>query len=157
MSEELKIIDGVRIHELEVIPDDRGYLMEMLRADSPDFQQFGQVYLTAVYPGVVKAWHCHQKQTDNFVCVSGMAKVGLYDAREDSPTNGQKMTVVMGWQRQLRLTIPPGVYHGFTAVGTEPALIINIPTEVYDRKNPDELRRPWDDPEIGYDWSVKNG
>lgn len=151
------MIEGVKIEELRVIPDDRGYLMEMLRADSPDFEKFGQVYLTVVYPGVVKAWHSHTKQTDNFVCVSGMAKVGLYDAREDSPTKGEKMTVVMGWQRQLRLTIPPGVCHGFTPVGTEPAAIINIPTEVYDYRNPDEQRRPWDDPEIDYDWEVKNG
>ena len=151
------MIDGVRIEELRVIPDDRGYLMEMLRADSPDFEKFGQVYLTVVYPGVVKAWHSHRKQTDNFVCVSGMAKVGLYDAREDSPTRGETMTVYMGSQRQLRLRIPPGVCHGFTPVGTEPAAIINIPTEVYDYQDPDEERRPWNDPEIGYDWQVKNG
>ncbi len=150
------MIQGVKIEELRVIPDDRGYLMEMLRADSPDFQRFGQVYLTVVYPGVVKAWHCHTRQTDTFVCVTGMVKVGLYDGREASPTHGEKMTVIMGWQRQLRLMIPPGVYHGFTPVGTEPAGVINITTEVYDYENPDELRRPWDDPEIGFDWSVEN-
>ena len=49
------------------------------------------------------------------------------------------------------------MYHGFTAVGTLPAAIINLPTELYDYDNPDEYRRPWDDPEIGYDWGVKNG
>jgi dTDP-4-dehydrorhamnose 3,5-epimerase len=89
--------------------------------------------------------------------VAGMAKVGLYDAREGSPTKGETATVVLGWQRQRRLTIPPGVYHGFTAVGTEPASIINIPTELYDYEHPDEYRRPWDDVEIGYDWTVANG
>ena len=151
------MIEGVKVEELRVIPDERGYLMEMFRSDSPDFQKFGQVYMTVVYPGVVKAWHYHQKQTDNFVCVAGMAKVGLYDAREGSPTRGETATIVLGWQRQRRLTIPPGVYHGFTPVGTEPASIINIPTELYDYEQPDEHRRPWDDPEIGYDWTVTNG
>jgi dTDP-4-dehydrorhamnose 3,5-epimerase len=151
------MIDGVKIEDLRVIPDQRGYLMEMFRSDSPDFEKFGQVYMTVVYPGVVKAWHCHQKQTDNFVCVAGVARVGLYDGRESSSTKGETATVVLGWQHQRRLMIPPGVYHGFTAVGTEPASIVNIPTELYDYDHPDELRRPWDDPGIGYDWTVTNG
>jgi len=151
------MIDGVKIEDLSVIPDDRGFLMEMFRSDSPDFIQFGQVYMTCVYPGVVKAWHFHKKQTDNFICVSGMAKVALHDTREGSPTRGETDTYIIGWQRQRRITIPVGVYHGFTAVGTEPAHIINVPTQVYNRSEPDEFRRPFDDPEIGYDWGVKNG
>ena len=86
-----------------------------------------------------------------------MAKVALHDTREGSPTKGETNTFVIGWQRQRRVTIPPGVYHGFTAIGTLPASIINIPTELYDYDDPDEFRRAWDDPEIGYDWGVKNG
>lgn len=150
------MIDGVRIEDLSVIPDDRGFLMEMFRSDSPDFIKFGQVYMTCVYPGVVKAWHYHEKQVDNFVCVHGMAKIALHDTREGSPTRGQTDTYIIGWQRQRRVTIPRGVYHGFTAVGDESAYIINVPTETYNANGPDEFRRPFDDPEIGYDWGVEN-
>ena len=151
------MIEGVKVKDLKVIPDDRGMLMEMLRSDDPDFQKFGQVYMTMVYPGVVKAWHYHKKQTDHFVCVGGMAKVALYDDREGSPTRGETNTFVIGWQRQRMVIIPPGVYHGFTPAGSEPAYIVNVPTELYDLENPDEFRRPFDDPAIGYDWDVKNG
>jgi len=150
------MIEGVKAEGLRVIQDERGYLMEMFRSDSQDFEKFGQVYVTVAYPGVVKAWHCHKKQTDNFVCVAGTAKVGLYDAREGSPTKGETATFILGCECQRRVTIPPGVYHGFTAVGTEPVSIVNIPTELYDHEHPDEYRRPWDDPEIGYDWSAAN-
>jgi dTDP-4-dehydrorhamnose 3,5-epimerase len=150
------MIEGVKVKSLNPIPDDRGSLMEMWRSDDPDFRQFGQVYITWVNPGVVKAWHCHKKQTDHFVCVSGMAKVALHDARAGSSTCGETNEVIMGWQRQLLLIIPPGVYHGFMAVGTEPAGIVNIPTEVYNHEDPDEHRRPFDDAEIGYVWEVKN-
>ncbi|MHB9149516.1 MAG: dTDP-4-dehydrorhamnose 3,5-epimerase family protein [Thermoleophilia bacterium] len=150
------MIDGVKVKDLKPIPDDRGMLMEMWRSDDPDFQKFGQVYVTWVYPGVVKAWHYHKKQTDHFVCLVGMAKVALHDTREGSPTHGQTDEYVIGQQRQRLLIIPPGVYHGFTAVGTESAAIINIPTEAYNADDPDEFRRPFDDPEIGYDWSVKS-
>lgn len=151
------MIDGVKVKELKAFPDERGLLMEMWRSDDPDFEKFGQVYLTMVYPGVVKAWHYHKKQTDHFVCVSGTAKVVLHDTREDSPTRGETNEFVIGWQRQRMIIIPNFVYHGFTAVGAEPACIINVPTELYNYDEPDEFRRPWNDPEIGYDWSVKNG
>lgn len=151
------MIDGVIIKDLKVIPDERGLLMEMWRSDDPDFERFGQCYVTMVYPGVVKAWHYHRKQTDHFVCVGGMAKVVLHDDREGSPTRGETNEFVIGWQRQRMIVIPKGVYHGFTALGTEPAFIINIPDEVYVYDEPDEFRRPFDDPAIGYDWSVKNG
>jgi dTDP-4-dehydrorhamnose 3,5-epimerase len=110
-----------------------------------------------VYPGVVKAWHYHKKQTDHFVCVGGMAKVVLHDDREGSKTRGETNEFVIGWQRQRLIIIPKLVYHGFTAVGTEPAMIVNVPTELYNYDDPDEHRRPFDDPAIGYDWSVKNG
>jgi len=150
------MIEGVKVKDLKAIPDDRGMLMEIWRSDDPDFQRFGQVYITWVYPGVVKAWHYHAKQTDHFVCVAGMAKVALHDAREGSPTRGETNDFVIGWQRQRLLVIPAGVYHGFTAVGTEPAGIINIPTELYHYAEPDEFRLPFDDPSIGYDWGVKS-
>jgi dTDP-4-dehydrorhamnose 3,5-epimerase len=151
------MIDGVKVKDLKVIPDERGSLMEMLRSDDPDFTKFGQVYMTMVYPGVVKAWHYHKKQTDHFVCVSGMAKVALYDDREGSPTRGETNTFVIGWQRQRMVIIPPGVFHGFTPAGPDPAYIVNIPTELFDYDQPDEFRRPADDPDIGYDWGASNG
>jgi len=151
------MIEGVKVKDLKVIPDERGLLMEMWRSDDSDFERFGQTYVTMVYPGVVKAWHYHKKQTDHFVCVGGMAKVVLHDSREDSPTNGETNEFVIGWQRQRMIIIPEGVYHGFTTVGAEPAYIVNIPTQLYNYDDPDEYRLPFDDASIGYDWSVKNG
>ena len=151
------MISGVKLKDLKVIPDDRGLLMEMLRSDDPDFQRFGQVYVTMVNPGVAKAWHYHKKQTDHFVCVGGLAKVALYDDREGSPTRGETNTFVVGWGQQQMIIIPPGVYHGFTPVGTDPAYVINVPTELFNYDEPDEFRKPANDPEIGYDWGVANG
>lgn len=151
------MIDGVIVKQLKVIPDERGYLMEMLRRDEEIYQGFGQTYVTACYPGVVKGWHYHHKQTDHFVCVSGMAKVVLYDSREGSATKGQVQEFFMGERNPILLKIPPLVMHGFKAIGTRMALIINIPTEVYNYREPDEHRVAWDSPDIPYDWSLKNG
>jgi len=147
------MIDGAKITPLRAVPDERGRLMEMFRADEPDFEKFGQVYLTTGYPGVVKAWHYHKKQTDNFICVQGMMKVVLYDPREGSPTRGQVQEVFMGAWNPVRLRIPAGVYHGFKCISTGEAMIINVPTEPYNRKEPDEFRLPAHTSEIPYDWS----
>ena len=151
------MIEGVRITDLKLIPDDRGYLMEMLRDDDPNFTKFGQCYASATYPGVIKAWHAHRVQTDNFCCVSGNVRVGLWDGREDSPTSRQSQAIVVGELARKRITIPPGVWHGWICLGTQTAIVINMPSEHYNYAEPDELRRPWDDPEIAFEWQRKGG
>src|SRR5512139_3200801 len=103
------MIDGVKIKVLKVIPDERGRLMEMLRADDELFIKFGQVYLTSAYPGVVKGWHYHKEQTDNMVVVKGMMKIVLYDARPGSPTHREVNEFFMGEHNPLLLQIPPFV------------------------------------------------
>jgi len=153
----MELIDGVRTKQLRVIPDERGRLMEMLRSDDPLFLQFGQLYLTTAYPGVVKAWHFHKKQTDHFVCVSGMMKVVLYDSREDSPTQGRINEFFIGAHNPLLVQIPPLVYHGFKCVSDHEAIIINCPTELYNYQNPDEFRIDPASSEIPYDWQRKDG
>jgi len=145
------------VRKLRVIPDERGYLMEMLRSDWEEFTKFGQVYITAVYPGVVKGWHYHKIQTDYFVCVQGMAKVVLYDGREGSPTHGEVNEFFMGTLNPILLRIPPGVMHGFKGISQEMTLIVNVPTELYNYQQPDEYRLPPHTDQIPYDWARKDG
>lgn len=151
------MIDGVVVKPLKVIPDERGYLMEMFRSDDPFFEKFGQSYLTVVYPGVVKGWHYHKKQTDHFCAVKGMAKVVLYDDREGSPTRGEVNEYFMGEKNPILLRIPAGVLHGMKGIGTEPAMIVNVPSEVYRYADPDEHRVHPHDNDIPYSWERKDG
>jgi dTDP-4-dehydrorhamnose 3,5-epimerase len=153
-----KLIEGVKYKTLKVISDERGRLMEMLRNDDKDFfTKFGQLYATTAYPGVVKAWHYHKKQTDNFVVIKGMIKVVLYDPRKRSPTHGQINEFFMGEHNFSILQIPPFVFHGFKGIGTEEAILISCPTEVYDYKNPDEFRIPPHSKKVPYNWALKEG
>lgn len=151
------MISGVKIKKLKVIPDERGRLMEMLRADDDLFIKFGQIYMTTAYPGVVKAWHYHKKQVDNFVVVKGMMKVVLYDSRENSPTYKEINEFFMGEHNPILLQIPAFVYHGFKCISETEAIVINCPTEVYSYENPDEYRISPHGGEIPYDWSRKDG
>lgn len=151
------LIEGVRTKALKVLADERGRLMEMLRADDELFVKFGQVYVTAAYPGVVKAWHYHERQTDHFVCVRGMMKVVLYDEREASATKGLINEFFIGDHHPLLVQIPPLVFHGFKCISEHEALVVNLATEVYDYQRPDEFRVDAHDPRIPYDWSRRDG
>ena len=153
----MKLIQGVTVKPLRLIPDERGYLMEMLRSDDPFFQKFGQCYVSVAYPGVVKGWHYHKKQTDHFVIVKGMMKVVLYNERDGSPTKGQINEFFMGEKNPVLVVIPNGVWHGMKCIGTEPAMLINTPTESYHYADPDEVRADPHKSHIPYDWSRKDG
>jgi dTDP-4-dehydrorhamnose 3,5-epimerase len=153
----MKLIQGVNVKPLKVIADERGYLMEMMRADDPFFQRFGQSYVSVAYPGVVKGWHYHKVQTDHFVIVKGMMKVVLYDQREGSPTKGLLNEFFMGEKNPILVTIPPGVVHGMKGIGTEPAMLVNVPTEMYQYDKPDEYRIDPHSKDIPYDWTRKDG
>ena len=146
------MIAGVKVKTLKVIPDERGRLMEILRNDDGLFTKFGQAYLTVAYPGVIKGWHYHKVQFDNFACLGGMIQLVLYDARQDSQTFREVNEFSMGIHNPILVQIPPYVYHGFKAIGSQEGLLLNIPTEVYRYKDPDEFRVPPDSKEVPYDW-----
>jgi len=151
------MINGVHTKQLRVLPDERGRLMEILRNDDDFFIKFGQVYMTTTYPGVVKAWHLHKKQTDNVCCVHGMIKLVLYDQREDSPTFKEVNQFYLGIHNPLLVQIPADVYHGWMCVSQEEAIVVNVPTKVYNPKDPDEHRLDPHKNDIPYRWSRKDG
>jgi dTDP-4-dehydrorhamnose 3,5-epimerase len=151
------MIEGVMIKHLVVVPDERGRLMEILRRDDEIFASFGQVYLTSAYPGVVKAWHFHKRQDDHFAVVRGMMKLVLYDGREGSPTRGEVNEFFLGEHNPLLVRIPRLVHHGFKGMGEAEALVINVPTEPYDRALPDEYRIDPHLNDIPYDWTRRDG
>jgi len=153
----VKLIDGVILKKLKVIPDERGRLMEILRSDDPFFEKFGQAYLTTAYPGVVKAWHFHRIQVDHFCVIKGMMKVVLYDKREDSPTKGLLNEFFLGEHNPQLIRIPKGVCHGFKCISENEALVINIPSEKYIYDDPDEFRIHPHDNDIPYDWNREDG
>ena len=154
------MIHGVAIKQLKPLVDERGFLMEMLRADDAIFEGFGQVYVTGCRRGVAKGWHYHKLQTDHFVCLSGRALVVLYDGRDESPTRGEVQEFILTSPplpepAPMLLKIPRLVVHGFTAHGCDEARIVNVPTLPYRYADPDEFRYPWNSPEVPYRWPAE--
>jgi len=151
------LIDGVAVRRAKVLPDERGRLGEIMRADDPWFEKFGQVYFTTTYPGVVKAWHYHKKQTDHFYVVKGMVKVALVDQREGSPTRGVVNELCLGEHCPGLLRIPPGVLHGWMCVSSVEAYVVNVVSEMYNYSDPDEFRVHPHNNDVPYEWARKDG
>ncbi len=148
------MIDGVQIHPLRQIPDERGKIMHMLKATDPYFERFGEIYFSVVYPGVIKAWHRHSRMTLNYAVVSGMIKLVLHDDRPESPSRWQVQEIFMGEANYCLVRIPPMVWNGFKGIGTAPAIVANCATIPHD---PSEIERL--DPvssSIPYDWALKH-
>ena len=148
------MIGGVLVRPLRQIPDERGKIMHMLRADDTHFERFGEIYFSVVYPGVIKGWHLHRVMTLNYAVVSGTIKLALFDERAGSPTKGELMELYLGDGNYSLVKIPPGVWNGFKGVGTEPAIVANCATHAHD---PSEIERM--DPlknHIPYAWDLQH-
>jgi dTDP-4-dehydrorhamnose 3,5-epimerase len=152
------LISGVEIYPYPVWPDDRGYFLEVARlgqgliADFPP--ETTQVSAAISYPGTIKAFHFHRRQTDFWVPVEGMLQVALVDLRPQSPSFGARNTLYLGTLRRWQLLIPPGVAHGYKVIGTAPTLLVYLMNRFYDPQ--DEGRIPHDDPKIQYDWETQH-
>jgi len=133
--------------------DDRGYVYEMLRKDDDAFVGFGQSYISAINPGVVKGFHKHAKQTDYITCVHGQIKLVLVSDIGDAYVLEEHH---LGPLALKMITVPPEIYHGWSCIGNEPALVLSISTHLFNPDNPDEVsvdayNNPW-----GYKWENKS-
>ncbi len=151
------MIEGVKVTPLKQFFDERGKVMHMLRSDDPHFKQFGEIYFSCIYPGVVKAWHIHKRMTLNYAVPHGHIKFVLYDDRSDSSTKGEIQEFFLGPDNYFLVTVPPMVWNGFKCFGSgsEMAILANCASIPHD---PTQVsRRDPIDTSIPYDWGLKHG
>jgi dTDP-4-dehydrorhamnose 3,5-epimerase len=156
--ESTDLIEGVKIDPLALHPDDRGYFLEVARVGKKLVTgwEAGETQISAAlsYAGTIKAFHYHHHQTDVWAPVSGLFQVALVDLRKDSPTHGRRNTIYAGALRPWQILIPPGVGHGYKALGDGPSLLVYLTNRFY---NPaDEGRIAYDHPGIHYDWELQH-
>lgn len=148
------MIEGVIVKPLGKMPDERGSVMHMMRCDDPEFERFGEIYFSEIYPGVIKGWHIHREMTLNYAVPCGMIKLVLYDEREESATRGEVQEIFLGDKNYALVRIPPLVWNGFKGMGSAPAIVANCATIPH---SPDEIERldPLEN-HIPYDWELRH-
>jgi dTDP-4-dehydrorhamnose 3,5-epimerase len=146
-------IAGVCVTELRQIPDARGGVLHMLRADAPEFTTFGECYFSEIAPGAVKAWKRHRRQTQHLAVPIGRVRLVVYDDRTDSPTRGRVESAELGRpDAYVRVQLPPGLWYGFGCIGDTPALVANCPDQPHDPSESEQMAVG--QPTIPYDWTT---
>ncbi|MFC1581100.1 dTDP-4-dehydrorhamnose 3,5-epimerase [Thermodesulfobacteriota bacterium] len=152
MQGELKSkIQGVRIIELKQIADERGTLLHMVRSGSPFFTNFGEIYFSEVYPGIIKAWKRHRLMTQHFAVPIGRIHIVIYDDRLGYSSKGNIEELVLGRpDRYLLLQVPPLLWYGFKGIAETPSILANCADMPH---NPEESEQKdlWDN-YIPYKW-----
>lgn len=148
------MIDGVKIKKLIVHEDERGDFREIIRINEGLVKKISQVSISKTKPGVIKAFHWHKYQDDLFYVLKGNIKLVLYDQREDSKTRSQLQEMLLGESYPPNLVfIPRKVLHGYKVIGEKEAEVLYIMNNVYNSKNPDEERVPFNDSSINFNWN----
>lgn len=149
-------IDGLIVTPLREIADDCGAVLHLLRSDDSGFLGFGECYCSETLPGAVKAWKRHTLQTQNFAVPAGRLRLVVFDDRPGSPTKGGLEILELGRpDNYVRVSIPPGLWYGFSALGTIPALIVNCADHPHDPLESERLAE--NTAAIPYRWSKQGG
>ena len=153
MNKDINNISGVEIIKKNVITDDRGKILHMLKVDDNNFKKFGEIYFSYVYPKKIKAWHIHKKMTLNYVAAYGKIKLVLYDDRKSSKTFGKIQEILLSNDNHLLVSIPPLIWNGFSSADDNLAVLANCSDIPHDKT--EILRLDYDDPKFPYNWNKK--
>lgn len=150
-----RLVDGVIIYPLKVNKDSSGVLVETLRKDWPQIygkdREFAMQYCSVTPPNLARdenVWHHHNNQEDRFIVVDGSIVTAIGDNRENSPTKGLLNLFSMSSESPYILLIPKRTLHGFMVVSEKEAILLNFPTELYNKE--DELRIPHEEAGITF-------
>jgi len=122
----IKEINGVYITPLKKINHPKGDILHIMKSSDIGFVGFGEVYCSEIKYRAIKAWKKHLKMTCNFVVLVGGVRIIVVDDRNDSCTNGVFNEFILSRNNYFRLTVPPGVWYGFTGTNKGANILINI-------------------------------
>jgi len=146
--------DRVKLVDLKVMEDDRGWLFEIVHETDEFFEKFGQVYMVGDMQSMtVRAFHRHRILWDYFCIVNGSAKFILIDnipgaelvAKSGDPDiNMDRVKIFNIHARTPKLlVVPPTIWHGWMSL-EQNTILCSTGSEIYNKKNPDEERISWD-------------
>ncbi|MCW4029587.1 MAG: dTDP-4-dehydrorhamnose 3,5-epimerase family protein [Candidatus Bathyarchaeota archaeon] len=141
------MLQGIKIKPVKRFSDERGAFSEVMRRDWADLfgeDTIAQANISSTFPGVIRAWHRHVRgQDDYFLVLKGAIKICAFDEA------ASELTEVVSSGSELQIVRVPGHYwHGFKALGVEPAMLLYFTTNLYNTADPDEERRAWNDPTL---------
>ena len=138
-------INGLKVRLTRPVPHEDGHVIEIARQGWEILDQpVVQVHMTTTLPGRHRAWGLHRFSTDRLFVARGLVKIAVFDGRTDSPTYGYVNEFTLSDRNPGLVVVPPNLYHGWKNIGTDEAIVINMPTSTYRYDEPDAWDLPWD-------------
>jgi dTDP-4-dehydrorhamnose 3,5-epimerase len=152
-------LSGLKLVELDVFGDSRGFFVERFHAEK--FRALGlptefvQDNHSRSAPGVLRGLHyqCRPEQGKLVGCVQGRIWDVAVDLRPESLTFGKHFSVELTDTNGLLVWIPPGFAHGFCVLGDEPAAVLYKVTEPYNPAGEGGIR--WNDRDLNIPWPLR--
>lgn len=136
-------VSQIRVTPLKQIPLAGGGVLHGIKCSDPGFVDFGEAYFSIIEVGAIKAWKRHLRMTLNVVVPVGAVRFIFLDEQ------GERREEVVGADRYFRLTVPPGIWFGFSGLVAPYSLLMNVadiphdPAEI-ERKGLDEIQCDWE-------------
>jgi dTDP-4-dehydrorhamnose 3,5-epimerase len=153
-------ISDVKIVEVNVFGDERGFFMETFRADEfmakTGAKPFVQDNHSKSAKGILRGLHYQQTQTQGKLVrvISGTVFDVAVDMRKSSSTFGKAVGVELSAENNRQLWVPEGFAHGFYVI-TDSAEFVYKCTNYYHPESEVSVR--WDDADIGIVWPIDTG
>jgi dTDP-4-dehydrorhamnose 3,5-epimerase len=158
------VLHGVKIFTIKKNIDERGIFSEILRTDWDDWfknDTIHQINISTSEPGIIRAWHRHSRGQVDYICViKGQLKICIYDGDPNSQTKEELNEIITTEENPQVIRVPGYYWHGTKCIGNKRSCTLYFVTRLYNYANPDEERRPWNDPSIinpltgePYDWN----
>lgn len=153
-------IPDVLLLEPKVHGDHRGFFMETFRQSFFDELlpgvKFVQDNHSKSAQGILRGLHYQLEQPQGKLVrvIAGEIYDVAVDMREDSPTFGHSVGVLLSAENRHQLWVPPGFAHGFYVTSDSAEMVYKCSD--YYAPN-DEYSLLWNDPELLIDWPLVNG
>ena len=136
-------LEEIKTTALKQIHTDGGDVYHAMKNTDMGFDGFGEAYFSWLVPKAVKAWKMHTRMTMNLIVPVGIAKFVFHD-----PDANSFREESIGVANYARLTVPPGIWFGFSGTSMQHTLILNIANLAHDanevlRKDKQYFPYPW--------------
>jgi dTDP-4-dehydrorhamnose 3,5-epimerase len=150
-------IPDVKIIEVKVFGDERGFFMETWNEDAfsknVTKRKFVQDNHSKSKKGILRGLHYQTNNTQGKLVrvISGAVFDVAVDIRKNSDTYGQWVGEVLSAENKRQLWVPEGFAHGFYVLSDEAEFVYKC-TNYYDPSSEHSIL--WNDPAIGIDWPI---
>ena len=103
-----------------------GDVLHGITCNDSGYVDFGEAYFSIIEVGAIKAWKKHLRMTLNFIVPQGEVFFVFIDEE------GAVQEEIVGENRYVRLTVPPGIWFGFKGVGNKANVVLNIASIPHD-------------------------